>query len=251
MARDPIKSSGSYLLLIFLCLGVGCVLFLSCQRELSCENCLPENSVNKPPIANAGADQVIILPTNATTLDGTGSTDVDNNIITYRWTKIAGPATFSIQNANAAQTQISQLVSGVYQFELNVTDAGNLFSKDTVTVTVISTLSGQEFVFDDLIWELGDFYGMGLNDIYVGTPPRPDLFFNAPGQGYNLYFPRDVYLKFDTASTWLLVKSTAQFDPNIPVQYVYDIISPYLYVHVYALNYGLVGRKASIKVKFL
>lgn len=91
---------------------------------------------NHPPVANAGPDQTITLPTNSVTLDGSASTDPDNNITGYLWAKISGPATFNIANANAVQTPVSNLVQGVYQFELTVTDAGALFSKDTMQVFV-------------------------------------------------------------------------------------------------------------------
>jgi len=36
---------------------------------------------NQPPIANAGADQTITLPTNIVNLDGSASTDPDNKRI--------------------------------------------------------------------------------------------------------------------------------------------------------------------------
>jgi N-acetylneuraminic acid mutarotase len=91
---------------------------------------------NRRPIANAGADQTIVLPTNSVLLDGHGSTDPDNNITSYAWTEISGPSSFSILNANSVQTQVINLVQGSYQFELKVTDAGGLFSRDTVQVNV-------------------------------------------------------------------------------------------------------------------
>ena len=92
---------------------------------------------NRPPISNAGADQTIILPSNNVNLDGSGSTDPENNITSYAWTKITGPSLFNIANANTVQTQVKDLVQGVYQIELKVTDAGGLFSKDTVQVNVL------------------------------------------------------------------------------------------------------------------
>ena len=92
--------------------------------------------VNHPPVANAGPDQTITLPTNTVNLDGSGSTDPENNITSYVWTKISGPASFNIANANAVQTQVTNLVQGVYQFELKVTDADGLFSKDTIQLIV-------------------------------------------------------------------------------------------------------------------
>lgn len=95
------------------------------------------NPVNHPPVANAGADQTITLPTNTVNLDGSGSTDPDNNIVSYLWTIVQGPPSYTIVNPNAAQTQVTNLAAGVYKFELKVTDAGNLFSKDTIQVTVI------------------------------------------------------------------------------------------------------------------
>ena len=93
-------------------------------------------TTNHPPIANAGADQTITLPTNTINLDGIGSTDPDNNIGSYAWTKISGPSSFNITSSNAVQTQVTNLVQGVYQFELKVADAGGLFSKDTMHVIV-------------------------------------------------------------------------------------------------------------------
>ena len=91
---------------------------------------------NNPPVANAGTDQTVTFPTNSIIIDGTGSTDPDNNITHYEWTKIAGPPSFTFLNTNAPQTQATNLVQGVYEFELKVTDAGGLNDKDTVQVTV-------------------------------------------------------------------------------------------------------------------
>ena len=93
-------------------------------------------TTNHPPVANAGADQTITLPTNSVIVDGTGSIDPDNNITNYEWKKISGPSSFNFGNANIAQTQVANLIEGVYQFELKVIDAGGLNDKDTVQVTV-------------------------------------------------------------------------------------------------------------------
>ncbi len=50
-----------------------------------------------------------------------------------------GPASVTIANANAATTLVSNLTEGIYQFGFRkVTDAGGLFSKDTVQVTVMA-----------------------------------------------------------------------------------------------------------------
>ncbi|MDQ6757120.1 MAG: PKD domain-containing protein [Bacteroidota bacterium] len=104
-------------------------------------------AVNQPPVANAGVDQIITLPFNSAILNGSASTDPDNNITGYNWTKISGPSSFNIANANAVQTQVTNLVQGIYQFELKVTDAGGLFSKDTVLIIVNPIPSGNSSVW--------------------------------------------------------------------------------------------------------
>jgi hypothetical protein len=116
--------------------------------------------VNQPPIANAGSDQTIKLPRDSALLNGAGSIDPDNNITAYSWTRISGPSSVSIVNTNAVQTPVTGLVQGVYRFELKVTDAGGLFSKDTVQITVARDsiiscdLTGRA-VFDATITEIG------------------------------------------------------------------------------------------------
>ncbi|MEP6951074.1 MAG: hypothetical protein ABI863_17430 [Ginsengibacter sp.] len=90
---------------------------------------------NKPPVAHAGKNTTIILPVDSVILDGRASTD-DKKIVSYQWTKISGPDTFKIVLPTAAQTKVNKLVEGVFEFELKVTDADGLFSKDTVQVTV-------------------------------------------------------------------------------------------------------------------
>ncbi|HEX6849616.1 MAG TPA: DPP IV N-terminal domain-containing protein [Chitinophagaceae bacterium] len=115
----------------------------SCQKQIDKPNqsqaeetATRRGGPNKnPPVANAGVDVNIFLPVNSVTLNGSAS-DADNNITSSLWTKISGPSSFSIANANALRTQVTNLVQGVYQFELKVTDKTRLVDKDTVQVTV-------------------------------------------------------------------------------------------------------------------
>ena len=89
---------------------------------------------NRPPVARAGPDQNVLLPSNHTILDGSSSSDPDNNIISYRWVKVSGPSSFTIVSPNSMNTEVKDLVQGTYAFELLVTDAGGSFSRDTVEV---------------------------------------------------------------------------------------------------------------------
>jgi len=97
-------------------------------------NTLPVN--NQPPIANAGPDQVITLPTNSVALDGSQSSDPDSNISKYQWTKISGPSSVNILSENNVQTEVTSFLNGIYDFELKVMDAGGLTASDTIRVTV-------------------------------------------------------------------------------------------------------------------
>ncbi len=77
------------------------MILISCKKELSCEGCAGNN---KPPIAAAGPDQVITLPNDSVLLDGSNSSDADGKISEWRWTKMSGPASFTIVNNSAAKT---------------------------------------------------------------------------------------------------------------------------------------------------
>lgn len=88
------------------------------------------------PVARA-ANKTISLPTNRVELDGTGSTDADGSIRSYRWTQQSGPATSSILAATSSKTVVSNLVAGTYQYQLEVTDNAGLKGTATVSVKVL------------------------------------------------------------------------------------------------------------------
>ncbi len=120
----------------------------------------------QPPVADAGQDQTITLPTNSIVLNGSGSTDPNNNISAYLWSKIAGPSSVAIINPISFQTPVNNLVQGVYQFELKVTDAGGLFDLDTIQVTVNPDLS--------LAIEWQKVLGGSRVDLAQSIHPTPD-----------------------------------------------------------------------------
>ena len=57
--------------------ALGMLLFLSCKKEYSCEDCIGNNH---PPLALAGPDTVITLPTDSLLLNGGKSSDPDGKI---------------------------------------------------------------------------------------------------------------------------------------------------------------------------
>jgi Predicted peptidase len=74
-------------------------------------------------VVNAGANQVITLPTSSVTLSGS-ATDSGSTINAYQWTLVSGPSTnVTFSNAGAAQTTVNGLMQGTYIFQLRATDA--------------------------------------------------------------------------------------------------------------------------------
>jgi len=92
-------------------------------------------AINQAPTANAGNNIILTLPANTTTLTGSG-TDADGTITSYAWSRVSGPATFTLGSANAATTATSNLVQGTYVFRLTVTDNNGATDTDDMTVTV-------------------------------------------------------------------------------------------------------------------
>ncbi len=95
-------------------------------------------SANQLPVANAGVDISITLPTNTVTLNSAGSSDPDGTIVSYEWSYISGPAGSIITNTAAASTTVTGLSAGVYVFELKVTDNKSATVADNVQVTVLA-----------------------------------------------------------------------------------------------------------------
>jgi hypothetical protein len=104
------------------------------SRNIGLEDRLPAIA-NIAPTANAGADASITLPTNTTSLNGSGS-DSDGTITSYLWSKLSGPAGGTISSPTSATTNITALQEGTYVFRLTVTDNLGLTGTDTVSVVV-------------------------------------------------------------------------------------------------------------------
>ncbi|MEO6187434.1 MAG: T9SS type A sorting domain-containing protein, partial [Ginsengibacter sp.] len=95
---------------------------------------------NLPPIATAGNDQNLTLPTNITSLAGSGG-DADGSITNYLWSKISGPSSYNIVNASSPVTDIAGMIQGIYLIQLEVTDNDGATAKDTIKITVNAALN--------------------------------------------------------------------------------------------------------------
>lgn len=93
---------------------------------------------NTPPVANAGADTVLIQPVSSLTIVGSGS-DADGTIVSQAWTQLSGPATITFTNGTTYIPTLSALtVAGAYIVRLTVTDNLGATGTSDRTITVVS-----------------------------------------------------------------------------------------------------------------
>lgn len=86
------------------------------------------------PLVDAGVDRDIQLPLNTITINGAAS-DPDGTIASTLWTQNSGPAVV-LNNPNALNLQIDNLVAGDYEFQLTATDNDGLISSDVMSLSV-------------------------------------------------------------------------------------------------------------------
>ncbi|HRP30597.1 MAG TPA: hypothetical protein PKV73_01845, partial [Agriterribacter sp.] len=96
------------------------------------------NAAPLPPVANAGNAQIITLPSNSVTLDGSQSKAMSGSITSYQWSKISGPGSGTIATPASSSSAVNGLAEGVYIFQLKVTDSNGSTATATVSVTVIA-----------------------------------------------------------------------------------------------------------------
>ncbi|KAJ7989062.1 hypothetical protein DPEC_G00315650 [Dallia pectoralis] len=97
---------------------------------------IPEE-VDHPPKANGGPDRVA-QPHESLALNGIESKD-DHEIATYRWDlKSGNPSVLFEKSSFKDQVLVSNLVPGVYIFELTVTDSSGQSDQAQVTVLVLT-----------------------------------------------------------------------------------------------------------------
>ncbi len=92
---------------------------------------------NQAPVVNAGADQSITLPSNAT-LNGTVTDDgwPRGSSVSIIWSKISGAGTVNFTNPSSATTTASFSEAGTYVLRLTANDS-QLSASDDVSVIVI------------------------------------------------------------------------------------------------------------------
>ena len=95
-----------------------------------------QDSVNTPPKADAGADlnaeagELVIL-------DGSRSSDPDDEGLTYTWTQLSGPRQLGVADADESRAFVLPALAGEYVFELTVRDSRGATSSDALRLVVV------------------------------------------------------------------------------------------------------------------
>jgi len=95
---------------------------------------------NSPPTANAGPDQTVAVG-RPVSLNGSGSTDVDGNTLTFAWSFVSRPAgsTATLSNPAAVMPTFTADVPGNFVLQLIVNDGTVNSAPDTVQITTTNT----------------------------------------------------------------------------------------------------------------
>lgn len=229
-------------ILLFFAIGA---IVTSCQKE----HATLTPHVPQSPVAKAMSNPQVIDSAVTEFLDGQGSYGVGNDRITsYLWSQISGPASSVILSPSSAYTQVAGLVEGVYQFELKVTDAIGLVSRDTTQVTVNSSLFGHsEIIVNNLVWQRWHQSNVSPSDssndeIYLSVPPSSIQ--TLPTSNFSMW------VKKDPLSNWEAVFYSGAYPEPF---YYMGISGSGFSIEVFNTGgwiWNLPGQNASVKIRF-
>ncbi|WP_324672205.1 N,N-dimethylformamidase beta subunit family domain-containing protein [Hymenobacter sp. GOD-10R] len=179
---------------------------------------VPITGANQAPIANAGPNQSITLPTSSVTLNGTASTDPDGTIATYLWSQASGPNNASFSSTSAPTPTVSGLVAGTYIFSVVVTDNLGLQSTPAQVSIIVNasgtlrtpenpanTVAGLDYKYYEGFWEAVPNFST-LTPLKTGTTTAFELTAQQRDYGFAFQFtgyvtvPQDGIYTFYTNS---------------------------------------------------
>ncbi len=127
---------------------------------------------NKVPVAIAGDSLTVELGQEGfVTLTGSGR-DSDGEIVAYLWSQVSGPNEAVIVNAGSAVTEVTNLITGQYVFQLMVVDDDGATGVDNIVVSVKITENNSSFKPANNPYEVFVVGYVGGNDITDHNAPE-------------------------------------------------------------------------------
>jgi hypothetical protein len=122
--------------------------------------------INTAPTANAGLDQNVTQFTTVH-LDGSASSDMEGDPLSYTWSYVSGPGYLALTGANTATPSFTANITGTYVYSLTVYDGNSTSQPDTVTVVVAPT-APTDPAFVKQQWQYG-MYGTFIGQVGLFT----------------------------------------------------------------------------------
>ena len=135
------------------------------------------SGINDAPAAEAGPSQTVAEGVTVT-LDGTGSSDPEDGVLTYQWSRTSGPVV-TLGEATAAQPTFTAptglSAATTLEFRLIVTDDQDTASEpDTVTITVTGVNDPPVFDSSTYAFDLAENQNGSSTPVAVGTVSATD-----------------------------------------------------------------------------
>jgi hypothetical protein len=223
---------------IFSIFSASLIVITGCKKnnaDILTLNTSAQNSTGTTLVAIAGPDRTVYTPKssgNEIYLIG-AATDKENKIQSYHWGKISGPGSSLIEASDNQITKVSSLNTGLYQFELTVTDSKGLVDKRKVNITIEQTndplLQHQNgaIVFKNLKWIFPWYNSVEVKDFVYMLPS---------GVSFSSYIQRS------NSQDWVSVPLTNNISINSKYEYFIerrpDGGGIYSYGSMYIFNYG-------------
>ena len=110
-------------------------------------------------------------------------------------------------------------------------------------LTRADTLSGREFFFNNLIWVEGYDAEIETNTLSIRIDNRADLFNSSTGK-------LEVSFRYDSSSVWIY-PGTSYHNASSDFIHYTNLFRGHLVILTHNLDPGLIGKKSTIRVKFL
>ena len=168
---------------------------------------------NSAPVSDAGAGQAVLV-NDTVQLDGSGSSDVDGDSLTFRWSLVSKPggSNATISNTNVNKTTFVLDVAGTYTLQLIVNDGTVDSTPDTVTISTENSAPVSNAGADQAV-QVNDTVQLDGND-------------SSDADGDTLTFKWSIVYKPDGSSATLsdteALKPT--FEVDVPGTYTLQLI---------------------------